>query len=70
MSEQMEYPETPRPFRDPSHEFVVEQVRDITKGDEIVIETRGGVDTAFRILFPTTYDRTIEHPEPTTGEDK
>ncbi|GAA1013293.1 hypothetical protein Aple_053610 [Acrocarpospora pleiomorpha] len=53
------------------HEFVVERVRDITKGEEIVIESRGGVDTAIRIIFPTSWDRIIEHPESTTtGEDE
>ncbi|GIH22152.1 hypothetical protein Aph01nite_04620 [Acrocarpospora phusangensis] len=54
-----------------AHEFIVEHVRDITKGEEFVIESHEGVDTAFRIIFPTAYDRVIQHPPTqTTGEDK
>ncbi|MEZ7127010.1 hypothetical protein ACBR40_16895 [Nonomuraea sp. AD125B] len=56
---------------DQAHEVVVSQVRDITRESKIVIEAGGGVDTAFRRLFPTTYDVTVHHPEGLeTGEDK
>ncbi|MEU1393796.1 MULTISPECIES: hypothetical protein [unclassified Nonomuraea] len=59
------------PSRD-AHEYTVEQVRDVTRGGRIVLEGGGkGVDSAFRQLFPTTYDLVIEHPEgDETGEDK
>ncbi|MFF4773785.1 hypothetical protein ACFY05_13085 [Microtetraspora fusca] len=67
-----EPPEIIRGHTEDVHEYVVEQVRDVTRGGKIVLEIGGPrVDTAFRQLFPVTYDIVIEHPEDkTTGEDK
>ncbi|MEV8632402.1 hypothetical protein AB0395_12170 [Streptosporangium sp. NPDC051023] len=63
----------PGDHADQAHEYVVEQVRDITKGGKIVFEAPigGGVDTGLRRLFPVTYDLDLGHAEVReTGEDK
>ncbi len=54
------------------HEYVVDQVRDITREKKIVFETPGGkVDTGLRRLFPVTYDIDLDHAEVReTGEDR
>ncbi|MEV0968866.1 hypothetical protein [Microtetraspora glauca] len=55
-----------------AHEYTVDRVRDVTREGKIVLETGAkGVDTAFRQLFPTTYDLVLDHPETTkTSEDE
>ncbi|MBP2706048.1 hypothetical protein JOL79_19755 [Microbispora sp. RL4-1S] len=75
MSEGPERGQPPEIVHQPAddvHEYTVDQVRDVTRQKKIVLysDTKG-VDTAFRQLFPTTYDLTLDHPEGTeTGEDK
>ncbi len=64
-------PEAVRESTQQAHEYVVEQVRDITREGKIVLEPGRGVDTAFRQLFPTTYDLVFDHPEAReTAEDE
>ncbi|MFI9593097.1 hypothetical protein [Nonomuraea sp. NPDC052265] len=64
-------PEFGRASSHDAHEHTVERIRDVTRGGKVVLEGGGGVDTAFRQLFPTTYDLVVEHPEgEETGEDK
>ncbi|WP_157248263.1 hypothetical protein [Nonomuraea typhae] len=62
-------PEFPHSSARDVHEYQVDHIRDITSEGKIVLG--GGVDTAFRALFPTTYDQVVEHPDDRkTGEDK
>ncbi len=63
---------TPR-GADEVHQYTVDHVRDVTREGKIVIEAfpSKGQDTAFRQLFPTTYDLVLDHPEAKeTAEDK
>ncbi|GII91561.1 hypothetical protein [Sinosporangium siamense] len=59
-----------------AHEHVVEQVRDITRGDKTVIEAPaafgpGRIDTGLRRLIPITYDIVLHEQQPEeSGEDK
>ncbi|MDP9862476.1 MULTISPECIES: hypothetical protein [Streptosporangium] len=54
------------------HEYVVDRVRDVTRGGKIVFDAPGGgVDTGLRRLIPVTYDVVLDQPEvKETGEDK
>ncbi|MEV4247384.1 hypothetical protein AB0J63_28705 [Streptosporangium canum] len=75
MSEDREGVRAPEVVHEPGeqvHEYVVEQVRDVTRGGKIVFEASGGgVDTGLRRLIPVTYDIVLDHPEVReTGEDK
>ncbi|MFD0886270.1 hypothetical protein ACFQ08_17120 [Streptosporangium algeriense] len=64
----------PGDHTDQSHEHVVKEVRDITRGGKKVvfeINPGGGVDTGLRRLIPVTYDIDLDHAEVReTGEDK
>jgi PII-like signaling protein len=74
MSEQPSNEPPPEPVRssdDQTHEVVVKQVRDITRGGAVVFETGGGGDTGWRQVFPLTYDIPVDHPEAIeTSEDE
>ncbi|WP_067177851.1 hypothetical protein [Microtetraspora niveoalba] len=65
-------PEITREPAHDAHEYTVERVRDVTREGKIVLESgTKGVDTAFRQLFPTTYDLVFDHPEAKeTAEDE
>jgi hypothetical protein len=72
-------PETGQPpeiVREPAqdvHEYRVDRIRDVTREGKIVLQQpyTKGMDTAFRQLFPTTYDLVLDHPETKeTAEDQ
>jgi hypothetical protein len=57
-------PEELRGSDDEVHEYVVEQVRDVTRQHKVVFETRfEREDTALRQVFPVTYDIPPDRPE-------
>ncbi|MGW5260468.1 hypothetical protein ACWEQG_05825 [Microbispora sp. NPDC004025] len=75
MPEEPEIVRSPEITREPTqnvHEYTVDQVRDVTRQGKVVLESGvQGTDTAFRQLFPTTYDLVLDHPEAKeTAEDK
>ncbi|MEN3538222.1 hypothetical protein AAH991_24140 [Microbispora sp. ZYX-F-249] len=75
MSEEPEIGQWPEIVREPApdvHEYRVDRVRDVTRQGKIVLSSGvKGADTAFRQLFPTTYDLVLDHPEAKeTAEDK
>jgi hypothetical protein len=53
------------------HEYVVDEVRDVTREGKIFFESGGGADTGWRQAFPLTYDIPLNYPDPVhTAEDE
>ena len=65
---------TPEFMRDTStdhHHEVVMPVRDVTRSDGPELPWPAGTDTAWRVVFPITYDIVLDRPEATqSGQDE